>query len=89
MIQSILTKLLHAHNQHEVWWFKVTIKPKADADASSPLDETPGKSCLSKWLGISMHNLWEILITWDLAKKRGKRGNILDWNGFQYIITNK
>jgi hypothetical protein len=40
----------------------------------------PRKYCLFKLLGISMHGLWEVLVACsNLAKKKGKRWNILDW----------
>ena len=55
---------------------------------SSPLDEAPGEYCLSKLLGITMDDLWEVLIDCKLAKKMGKRGNLIDRNGFQQFITN-
>jgi hypothetical protein len=72
MMQSILAKFLHAHKHHEAWWLKVKITPKADADTSLPPDEVPGEYCLSKLLGISMDDLWEVLIACNLAKKKGK-----------------
>jgi hypothetical protein len=65
----------------------VKINPKADAYTLSPPDEAPGKYCLSKLLGISMDNLWEVLIACTLAKQKGKRGNIVDRNGIQQLIT--
>jgi hypothetical protein len=53
------------------------------------LDEAPGKHCLSKLLGITMNQLWDVLIACNLAKKMGsKRGNILDWDAFQHLIIN-
>jgi hypothetical protein len=55
---------------------------------SLPLDEAPGEYCLSKLLGITMDDLWEVLIDCKLAKKLGKRGNLIDRNGFQQFITN-
>jgi hypothetical protein len=57
-------------------------------DMSSPLDEAPGEYCLSKLLGITMDDLWELSIDCKLAKKMGKWGNLIDWNGFQQFITN-
>jgi hypothetical protein len=87
MMQSILAKFLHAHQHHEAWWFNLKKSLKADADTLSPPDEAPGKYCLSKLLGISMDNLWEILTACDLAKKKGKQGNILDRNDIQKFIT--
>jgi hypothetical protein len=53
-----------------------------------PLDEAPGEYCLSKLLGITMDDLWEVLIDCNLAKKMGKRGNLIDRNGIQQFITN-
>jgi hypothetical protein len=79
---------LHSHDKHETWWFKIKIKPKPNPDMSSPLDEAPGEYCLSKLLGTTMDDLWEVLIDCKLAKKMGKRGNLIDRNGFQQFITN-
>jgi hypothetical protein len=86
-MQSVLANFLDAHNQYEAWWVKVKIKAKADTNTLWPLDEALGKYCLSKLLGLSMHELWEVLIACNLAKKKGKRGHALDWNGFQQLIT--
>ena len=86
-MQYILAKFLRAHQQHEAWWFKIKIKPKAVSHASSPLDEAPGEYCLSKLLGIPMNDLWEVLIACHLAKKKGKQ-NILDKEGVLQFITN-
>jgi hypothetical protein len=84
-MKSILAKFLRAHEQHQVWWFKIKIVPKADSNASSPLDEAPGQYCLSKLLGIPMDDLWEVLIASNLAKKKGKR-NVIDKEGVQQLI---
>jgi hypothetical protein len=87
--QLLLAKFLHSHDKHEAWWLKVKIKPKPNAEMSSPLDEAPGEYCLSKPLGITMDQLLDVLIACTLAKKIGKRGNILDWDAFrQFIINN-
>jgi hypothetical protein len=55
IMQSILAKFLHAHNEYEAWWFKIQILPKANShptqDVLSPLDEAPGEYCvLIIWL---------------------------------------
>jgi hypothetical protein len=85
-------KFFHAHDEHKAWWFKIKITPKAKShstdDALSPLDECPGEYCLSKLLGITMNKLWEVLLECDLAKKKGKRGNILDKKCIEEFITN-
>jgi hypothetical protein len=52
---------------------------------SSPLDEAPGEYCLSKLLGITMDDLWQVLIDSRLAKKIGKQGNLIKWNGFSAV----
>jgi hypothetical protein len=78
IMQSLLAQFLHSHDKHdEAWWFKVKIKPIPNVDMSLVLDEAPGKHCLSKLLGITMNQLWDVLIACDLAKKMGKRGNVL------------
>jgi hypothetical protein len=91
-MQSILAKFLCAHEEHEAWWFKLKILPKVDAhsikDALSPLDEAPGKYSLSKLLGISTNDLWGVLIENHLAKKKGKRGKVIDKRGIEQFITN-
>jgi hypothetical protein len=87
-MRSILAIFLHSHDKHEAWCFKIKIKPKPNPDMSLPLDEAPGEYCLSKLLGITMDDLWEVLIDCKLAKKMGKRGNLIDRNGFQQFITN-
>jgi hypothetical protein len=90
-MQSTLANFLHSHNKHEAWWFKIKIKikPKPNAAMSSPLDEAPGKYCLSKLLGITKNDLWEVLIDCNLAKENmGKRGNLIYRNGIQQFITN-
>jgi hypothetical protein len=87
-MQSILANFLHSHDKHEAWWFKIKIKPKPNPGMSLPLVEAPGEYCLSKLLGITMDDLWEVLIDCKLAKKMGKRGNLIDRNGFQQFITN-
>jgi hypothetical protein len=86
IMENILAKFLRAHQQHEAWWFKIKIIPNADSNEAWPLDEAPGEYCLSKLLGISMNDLWEVLIASNLAKKRGKR-NIIDEDGVQQFIT--
>jgi hypothetical protein len=87
-MQSILAIFLHSHDKHEAWWLKIRIKPKLNPDMSLPLDEAPGEYCLSKLLGLTMDDLWEVLIDCKLAKKMGKQGSLIDRNGFQQFITN-
>jgi hypothetical protein len=73
----------------------MVILSKADShspqDALPPaLDEAPGDYSVLNLLGISMHsNLWKVLIECNLAKEKGKQGNILDKKGIlQFIIYN-
>jgi hypothetical protein len=88
IMQSLLAKFLHSLDKHDqAWWFKVKIKPKPDVDMSLTLDEVPIKHCLSKLLGITMNQLWDVLIACNLDKKMGKRGNILDWDAFQHSLS--
>jgi hypothetical protein len=68
-MQSLLAKFLHSHDKHEAWWFKIKKKPKRNADMSSPLDEAPDEYSLSKLLGITMNQLWDVLIACNSAKK--------------------
>jgi hypothetical protein len=88
MYQSILAKFFRAHAEHEAWWFKLKINPKAKSSSNIDADEAPEEYCLSKLLGISMNKLWEVLLECDLAKKMGKRGNILDQKRIGQFITN-
>ena len=89
-MQSILASFLHSHDKHEAWWFKIKIKIKSkpNSDTAFPFDEAPGEYCISKLLGITMDALWEVLIDCNLAKKMGKRGNLIDRNKFLEFITN-
>jgi hypothetical protein len=87
-MQSILANFSHSHKKHEAWWFKIKIKPEPNPDMWLPLDEAPGEYCLLKLLGITMDDLWEVLIDCKLAKKMGKLGNLINRNGFQHFITN-
>jgi hypothetical protein len=91
-MDSILARFFLQHNQHDAWWYKLKIKPKAPTnsthDALSPTDECPGEYSISKLLGITMQELWEVLIDCNLAKQMGKRGNILDKGAIKSFITN-
>jgi hypothetical protein len=89
-MQSILAIVLHSHDKHDAWSFKIKIKPKLNADISLALNEAPSEYCHSKLLGIAMDDLWKVVLI-DcncLAKKMGKRGNLIDRNGIQQFFTN-
>jgi hypothetical protein len=88
MFQSILAKFFRAHAEHEAWWFKLKTHPKAKSSSNDDADEAPEEYCLSKLLGISMNELWEVLLECDLARKMGKRGNILDKKRIGQFMTN-
>ena len=74
---SILADFFHEHHQHQAWWYKIKIKPKVPSnptqDAMLPPDEAPGEYALSKLLGITMNDLWEVLFECNLARKKGKQ----------------
>jgi hypothetical protein len=57
-------------------------------DALSPIDECPGEYALSKLLGITMQDLWEVLIACNCAKTIGKRGSVIvDKDALKNFIT--
>jgi hypothetical protein len=91
-MDSILARFFLQHNQHDAWWYKLKIKPKAPTnsthDALSPTDECPGEYSISKLLGIMMQEICEVLIDCNLAKQMGKRGNTLDKEAIKSFITN-
>ncbi len=78
----ILATFLREHKDHGMWWYRIKIVPKAlsitNNHALLPVDECPGVFGFSKLLGISMNDLWEVLIDCNLAKKKGKGGTIID-----------
>jgi hypothetical protein len=91
-MDSILAHFLLQHNQHNAWWYKLKIKPKAPRNSThdelSPIYECPGEYSISKLLGITMQELWEVMIDCNLMKQMGKRGNILDKEAIKSFITN-
>ena len=88
----ILATFLREHENHDAWWYRLKIVPKAPSnstdDALSPIDDCPGEYALSKLLGISMQDLWEVLIACNCAKRFGKRGSVLDKDAMENFITN-
>jgi hypothetical protein len=90
----IFADFLRKHKEHDAWWYKIKIRPKAPSiptkDSMLPIVECPGEHSLSQLLGIPMHSLWHVLICCKLAKKtKGIKGtNLLDRKAFaQFIIT--
>jgi hypothetical protein len=91
-MQFILAEFFRQHNQHAAWWYKIKINPAAQLDSANnvllPSDEAPGQHCLSKLLGITMNELWNVLIACKLAKKtQGKRGPMLDQHKILEFIS--
>jgi hypothetical protein len=54
-MQSILAKFFREHNEHDTWWYKLKIKPKASSnltqDSLSPMHACVGGYIISKLLG--------------------------------------
>jgi hypothetical protein len=91
-MDSILAQFFREHNQHAAWWYKMKIKPELPLESTNnvllPPDEAPGEHCLSKFLGITMEELWNVLIACKLAKEtKGNRGPMLDKNKISNFIT--
>jgi hypothetical protein len=88
----ILAKFLRDHEHHDVWWYRLKITPKVPSNfvdnTLSPIDECPGEYALSKLLGITMQDLWEVLIACNCAKTFGKRGSVVvDKDALKNFIT--
>jgi hypothetical protein len=62
----VLVAFFREHYDHEAWWCKIKIKPKVPSnsthDAMLPPDEAPSEFFLSKLLGITMKELWNVLL---------------------------
>jgi hypothetical protein len=75
-MDSVLVAFFREHYDHEAWWCKIKIKPKVPSnsthDAMLPPDEAPGKFFLSKLLGITMKELWNVLFACNWARKKGQ-----------------
>jgi hypothetical protein len=88
----ILANFLRDHEHHDVWWYRLKITPKVPSnsanDALSLINECPGEYALSKLLGITMQDLWEVLIACNCAKTFGKRGSaVVDKDALKNFIT--
>ena len=87
----ILATFFREHKHHDAWWYRVKSNPKVPTintnDPLLPVEECPGVFSLSKLLGRSMKDLWEVLIDCNCAKQKGKRGNILDKDSIRLFIT--
>jgi len=88
----ILADFFREHNQHAAWWYKIKIKPVSPLDSSNtvllPQDEAPDQHCLSKFLGITMQELWNVLIACELAKEtKGQHGPRLYKNKIEEFIA--
>jgi hypothetical protein len=91
-MQSILATFFYAHQNQEAWWYKIKISTKVTIESTNddllPPDEAPGQHCLSKLLGITMNELWEVLLKCKLAKKSGELYRIDKQQIQQFIETN-
>ena len=89
-MESILATVFREHHQHEAWWHMLKVTPKVAShstkDAMLAPDEAPGDHCVSKLLGITMSDLWEVLLERGLARRKGKN-NIIDRENIGEFIT--
>ncbi len=76
-MESILASFFRQHQEQEAWWYKVKIAPNVASASAEVTNLKPGEAplehCISKLLGITMIELWEVLFECDLARKRGKQ----------------
>jgi hypothetical protein len=88
----ILAKCFQDHEHHDAWWYRLKITPKVPSNSAnhalSPIDKCPGEYALSKLLGITMQDLWEVLTACNCAKTLCKRGSVaVDKNALKNFIT--
>jgi hypothetical protein len=87
----ILATFLREHKDNGPWWYYIKIVLTAPTtttnDALLPLDECPGVFSFSKLLGITMKELWDVLIECKLAKKHGDNLHIKKDAIKNFIIT--
>jgi hypothetical protein len=80
-MDSILVAFFREHYDDEAWWYKIKIKPKVPSnsthDAMLPPDEAPGEFFLSKLLGITMKELWNVLFECNWARKKGQHDTLV------------
>jgi hypothetical protein len=70
------------HEDQEAWWCKIKTNSEVPCDPSqvgvlAPDDEAPEENSMSELLGITMLQLREVLVSCNLAKKRGQFHTIL------------
>ena len=91
-MNSILADFFREHHQHEAWWYKIKITPKAASkptqDALLPPDEAPGDFCISQLMGITMELLWDILFACNWARKKGKQRILVKEHIQDFIAMN-
>ena len=74
-MESILATIIREHRQHEAWWYKIKGTSKEASRLSKDVnlspDEAPEEHYLSTCLGLTMDELWEVLLDCGMARKRG------------------
>jgi hypothetical protein len=80
-MDSVLVAFFQEHYDHEAWWHKIKVEPKVPSnsthDAMLPPDKAPGEFFLSKLLGITMKELWNVLFECNWARKKGQHHTLV------------